>query len=116
MATVGASTVRGRSRAQFAVDGGMDVVAAVQRLPMALPQFRLTRSSGLRAEFARRMNWATWGETVVLDWQFDMGSALISVQVEPKLSTTVIDWGQGARDIEAIVGYFRRAATSTGVG
>lgn len=59
-------------------------------------------------------NWATWGERMTISLGVaGMTSTSVAVRVEPKVRTTIIDWGQGARDIGLLYARLTAAEASS---
>lgn len=65
-------------------------------------QFRVVEGDSTQILLKRRINWATWGESVQLSWYPVSGALHVDVVIRPSLPTTINDWGQGRRDVTAI--------------
>jgi hypothetical protein len=94
----------GRTRDGFdlAVPSDTDVRDAIRAAIAQTPQFRVEQDDPDQVLLRRRINWATWGETVQLTWYPVSGGMHVDVLVRPVLQTTLHDWGQGGRDVTAI--------------
>lgn len=95
---------RGRSHARFQVDG--DVSSAVARVRSAVDnerRFIWRYTVGNKMVISTRLNWATWGELMTLDFTSAGASrTLIEAFVAPVVPMTQADWGQGARDVRRL--------------
>ena len=70
--------------------------------------FKVQKISADGAEITRAMTFKTWGEQITLTFE-DIGSAGSSVEAisRPKVQSTAIDYGQGARDLRDLFLAFR---------
>ena len=97
-------TSAGRSEAEFRV--AMSVEGALQRLRSGLSgqsRFTLVGSDTREARLSVRPNWAAWGARVTLRFvAVEESVSLVRAQWEPALATTVVTWGQGGRDLQAV--------------
>ncbi|WP_066523193.1 hypothetical protein [Curtobacterium ammoniigenes] len=95
------TTQRGRATTQFIVYGTIEQLRdRVRAIVDQDRRFRWRAGDNSRIILTTRPNWATWGETITLSFGA-AGSTRTSVNVraKPRLATTVLDWGQGARTI-----------------
>lgn len=94
-------TQRGRATAHFTIDGTVEQVRArVKAMVERERRFRWREGGDETVVLDTAANWATWGERMTITLGVaGMTSTSVMVRVEPKVRTTVIDWGQGARDI-----------------
>lgn len=93
-----------RTSGGFTVGGLSEsiVTEKVKKALERLPQFKIERHGHSSVILKRRMNWATWGETVQLSWYPVAGGMHFDAVVRPALPTTIQDWGQGKRDLRMI--------------
>jgi hypothetical protein len=94
----------GHTRGGFdlAVPSDIDIPGTIRAAVAQRPQFRIEQDDPEQMVLRRRVNWATWGETVQLTWYPVSGGVHVDVLVSPVLQTTLHDWGQGRRDVTAI--------------
>jgi hypothetical protein len=79
-------------------------------VPHAFPELRLVSSTATGATFTRRMSFWTWGMRITLDFEsLAADRTLIRATSRPKVSTTLLDWGQGARDLAMLLGTIDRS-------
>ncbi|CAL8900033.1 hypothetical protein [Kocuria varians] len=91
-------TQAARSEAFLVVEADPEAVKdAVRRA--ATDRFRLVGERGEELILLRRMNLATWGMTARVTVAAHTQGTRIHVREEPRLGTTIYDWGQGRRDI-----------------
>jgi hypothetical protein len=112
------STKMARSTGLVVVPVPVDVVVGVvDRVSHAMPRLRLVHLSAAGATLDRRMNSWTWGQRITLTFrQLGPDQTQLWAECKPKLSTTIIDWGQGKRDLRALLGAIDREITSAGRG
>jgi len=79
---------------------------AVRRLDRAVEdrrEFRLLQASASGARLSRRPNWAVWGAEIALRFvPRDDDGTTVEVRWAPVVPTTLVVWGQGARDVRAL--------------
>jgi hypothetical protein len=98
------STERGRATAHFTIEGTVDQVQArVRAIAERERRFRWHEAADGTLVLNTAANWATWGETMtIILGVAGMTRTSVSVRVEPKVRTTITDWGQGSRDIRLL--------------
>ena len=98
------ATSAGRSEAEFQLP--LRLEDALQRLQVALAgqrRFKLVEVGNRDVQLSARPNWAAWGARVAIRFApLGESSVVVRTRWEPALSTTVLTWGQGHRDIEAV--------------
>jgi hypothetical protein len=107
-------TTRGAySEASLTLDLPVDrVVRVVDDASHTIRAPRRTKLSATGAEFDSSMSFKTWGMRIFLDFRpVAPDRTLITARAEPKLSTTAIDYGQGARDLITLLGAIERRAS-----
>ena len=81
-----------------------EVVRVVDELTRGLRQPRPVNLSAAGAEFNRQMNLKTWGMRITLRFRpLRSDQTLIWAGCQPKLRTTIWDWGQGRSDLLALL-------------
>lgn len=106
-------TTRGAySEATLTLDLPLDrVVRVVDDASHTLRQPRRTKLSAAGAEFDSSTSFWTWGSRIIFEFQsVAPNRTVITARAEPKLSTMVTDYGQGARDLRALLGAVERRA------
>lgn len=107
-------TTRGaHSQASLTLDLPMErVVRVVDDASHTIRRPRRTRLSPTGAEFDSPGNVKTWGMRILLEYRsITPNRTLIAARAEPKLSLTVIDYGQGAQDIRTLLAAIERRAS-----
>ena len=70
-----------------------------------LTRFTLVELSGTQAQLTARMNMKSWGERITLRFHpLDLTRTEIEARCEPRLGTTMVDYGQGAKDLRTLLG------------
>ena len=88
------------------------VVRVVDDASHTLRQPRRTKLSAAGAEFDSSTSFWTWGMRIVLEFQsVAPNRTVITARDEPKVSTTVLDYGQGSRDLRSLLGAIERRAS-----
>jgi hypothetical protein len=112
------STRMARSTGSVVVSVPVEVVVGVvDRVSRAMPRLQLRHLSAAGAAFDCRMNIWTWGQRITLTFgQLGPDQTEIWAECKPKVSTTIIDWGQGKRDLRALLGAIDREISAAGRG
>lgn len=80
------------------------VVRVVDDASHTIRQPRRTKLSPAGAEFDSSSSLKTWGMRIMLEFHpVARNQTLIAARAEPKLSLTVIDYGQGAKDLRTLL-------------
>ncbi|WIG18792.1 hypothetical protein [Kocuria rosea] len=88
------------------------VVRVVDDASHTIRQPRRTKLSLAGAEFDSSSSFKTWGMRIILEFHpVAQNRTLITARAEPKLSLTVIDYGQGAKDLRTLMGAIERRAS-----
>jgi hypothetical protein len=95
-----------RSEGQLAVGASVEqVVRVLPRVIDRLPRFSLVELTEAGAELTAKGNMKTWGERIMLELHpASPTSTEIRARCEPTVATTLIDYGQGAADLRALLG------------
>lgn len=81
------------------------VLRSVRKAVEDLPRYTLVELSGVQAQLTARMNMKSWGERITLRFRpLDPTRTEIQAQCEPRLGTTMVDYGQGAKDLRTLLG------------
>lgn len=91
-------TQAARSEASLLVPASPEAVREAVR-HAATGQFQLVGEQAGKLALQRRMNLATWGMTLRVTVTSTAEGTRIHAFEEPRLGTTIFDWGQGRRDI-----------------
>lgn len=93
-----------RAEGRLAVDLRIDEVpAAIEQVVAQQPRFSAVELTGEHAEIRGRMNFKTWGMTTHLKYRsLNPEQVEITAFCEPRLGTTLVDYGQGRQDIRSI--------------
>lgn len=108
-------TQRGRATAYFTIDGTVGQVhARVRAIAERERRFRWREGGNDTVVLDTAANWATWGERMTITLGVaGLASTAVMVRVDPKVRMTVIDWGQGARDIGLLHAFLTDAGHSS---
>jgi hypothetical protein len=88
------------------------VVRVVDDASHTIRRPRRTRLSPAGAEFDSPSSFKTWGMRMILEYRsITPDRTLIAARVELQLSFTVIDYGQGTKDIRTLLRAFERRAS-----
>lgn len=94
-----------RSEAQLTLSVPKEqVMTVVEDAVKELPRFTLVRISSSEAQLTARMNIKAWGAHIGLQFNpiaFD--ETKIEALWEPRLKTTMVDYGQGAKDLRKLL-------------
>lgn len=109
----GLTTQGAHSEASLTLDLPVErVVRVVDDASHTIRRPQRKKLSPAGAEFDSPSNFKTWGMRIILEYRsITPGRTLITARAEPKLSLTVIDYGQGARDIRTLLGAIERRAS-----
>jgi hypothetical protein len=112
------STKMARSSGSLVVPVPVEaVVGVVDRVSRAMPQLRLKQLSAAGAMFDRRMSVWSWGLRITLTFgQLGPEQTQIWVECKPKVVTNVVDFGQGERDLRALLVAIDDEISSAGRG
>ena len=81
------------------------VLRSLRQVVEDLPRFTLVELSGTQAQLTARMNMKSWGERITLHFHpLDPTRTEIEARCEPRLGTTMVDYGQGAKDLRTLLG------------
>jgi hypothetical protein len=99
------STKMARSTGSVVLPVPVDVVVGVVgRVSQATPRLRLKHLSAAGATVDCKMNVWTWGLRITLTFrQLGPDQTQIRAECKPKLVTTLFDYGQGERDLRALL-------------
>jgi hypothetical protein len=99
------STKMARSTGSVVLPVPVDVVVGVvDRVSQAMPRLRLKHLSAAGATIDRRMGVWTWGLRITLTFrQLGPDQTQIWAECKPKVVTTLFDYGQGERDLRALL-------------
>lgn len=102
----GIRSLAARSRGRLGVEAPVeDVVAAVRRTGEQLPRFTVVELSRAGARLTASATVQTWREHITLRFHpADPGRTEIEARCTPHVRTTVVDYGQGARDLHTLLG------------
>lgn len=96
------------ARSQGRLEMGVPVEQVMRSLREAveqLPRYTLVELSGVQAQLTARMNMKSWGERITLRFHpLEPTHTQIEAQCEPRLGTTMVDYGQGAKDLRTLLG------------
>ena len=94
-----------RSEGRLSVQAPVEqVMGAVRQAAEALPRFTVVEVSEAGAQLTASMNMKTWGERITLRFRPAAPDRIeIEALCEPRLSTTMVDYGQGAKDLRALL-------------
>lgn len=88
------------------------VVRVVDDASHTIRRPRRTKLSPTGAEFDSSSSFKTWGMRIILEYRsIAADRTLIAARAEPKLSVTVIDYGQGAKDLRTLLGAIEQRAS-----
>jgi hypothetical protein len=109
----GITSQSARSEGRLSVDVPVERVArTVREAVEALPRFALVELSGTGAQLRARMNMKTWGERITLRFHpLESARTEIEALCEPRLGTTLVDYGQGAKDLRTLLGAIEQRTT-----
>lgn len=90
-----------RSEGRLVVSLPIDEVpVAIERVAGNHPRFSVVELTSEHAEIRGRMNFKTWGMTTHLKYtSLSPDRAEITASCDPRLATTLVDYGQGRKDI-----------------
>ena len=102
----GITSQTARSEGRLSVDVPVEqVVRTVREAVETLPRFTVVELSGTGAQLTARMNMKTWGERITLRFHpLEPARTEIEALCEPRLGTTLVDYGQGAKDLRTLLG------------
>ncbi|MEG9249741.1 hypothetical protein V6S67_16755 [Arthrobacter sp. Soc17.1.1.1] len=106
----GLTSYQARTRGSLLLDAARErVVEAASRVTDQMNRYQLVELSSNRAVFSARMNWKTWGLRItLLLTQDDSGRTTIDALSEPRLGTTLFDYGQGKKDLHRILNFIEQ--------
>ncbi|MDX6263764.1 MAG: hypothetical protein QOH84_5452 [Kribbellaceae bacterium] len=112
------STKMARSTGTVVLPVPVDVVVGVvDRVSQAMPRLRLMHLSAAGATVDCKMNIWTWGLRITLSFrQLGPDQTQIWAECKPKLVTTLFDYGQGERDLRALLVAIDDEIASAGLG
>lgn len=93
-------------------EGRLTIALPVSRVPRAVEDatqgklpLSLVSLSETGAELSRGVTLKTWGERITLEFRpIAPEQTEITARCEPKLGTTMVDYGQGAQDLRLLLG------------
>lgn len=108
------STTRGRSTSRIPLPVPLtELPALVQRAVESSRRFKMKKTSDTSAELTVGFTWRAFGGRLRLQFlAIPDGSSYVDAAWEPTLGTTLVDYGQGAKDIRALYGALQLEATS----
>lgn len=81
------------------------VLPSLHQVVEDVPRFTLVELSGAQAQLTARMNMKSWGEQITFHFHpLEPARTQIQAQCEPRLGTTMVDYGQGAKDLRTLLG------------
>lgn len=109
----GITTQGAHSKASLTLDLPVDrVMRVVDDASHTIRQPRRTKLSPAGVEFDSSSSFKTWGMRIILEFRpVSPDRTLIAARAEPKLSLTVIDYGQGAKDLRSLLGAIEQRAS-----
>ncbi|MFI7579823.1 hypothetical protein [Kocuria kalidii] len=105
-----------RSQGRLEVDVPVEqVMLNLRETVEQLPRYTLVELSGVQAQLTARMNMKSWGERITLRFHpLDPTRIKIEALCEPRLGTTMVDYGQGAKDLRTVLGAIEQRIPVTG--
>jgi hypothetical protein len=111
----GLATSQARTRASLVLVASREQVAgAAGRISSHVSRYKLVELSPNRVVLTARMNWRTWGLRITLFLTEDAsGHTTIDALCEPRVGTTLVDYGQGKKDLRRILDFIRQESKSS---
>jgi hypothetical protein len=94
-----------RSNSSFTLPADISTARAwIEASVHSVPRLTVTSASADSITVRGRVNWKTWGETIEISLvPVSAGETDVVIRSNPIVTTTVIDFGQGAKDVRNLV-------------